>query len=86
MNSENTGYAVSSASGRTLKLYVDGKFVGLLSFADIEKAKKSRIFVATIFKFVEDTLPRRSNEPLEQPLMPIAQPEKLSLNLCEVRE
>lgn len=42
------GYAVLSASGRTLKLYVDGQFVGLLSLSDVDRCRKTRRFAASI--------------------------------------
>lgn len=48
---KRVGYAVLSASGRTLKLFEGSRFIGLLSIVDLEKCKKSRNFVATIIKY-----------------------------------
>lgn len=58
---KKVGYAVASAKGTALKLYEGNRFVGLISFADIECAKKSRVFVATIIKFSSKTEQQPSN-------------------------
>jgi hypothetical protein len=81
---QKVGYAVQSASGRSFKLYIGTQFVGLLSLADLERAKKSRIFVATIVKFngateTKPNLPngRNGEKPEKKPFY---------LNLLETEE
>lgn len=64
MNVEKTGYCYASVSGRTLKLYIGTHFIGLLSFADIEKCKKSRNFVAAIFKVIDEPAIREADPAL----------------------
>jgi hypothetical protein len=48
---EKVGYARLSSSGKSLKIYIGTRYVGLLSIADLERCKKSQNFVATIIKF-----------------------------------
>jgi hypothetical protein len=70
---EKVGYAVLSSSGKTVKIYVDNRFVGLLSMADLERLKKNRNFVATIVKYDEtDSV---------KPAVKEADPHKLKLDL-----
>jgi hypothetical protein len=67
------GYATSTAKGTSLKIYKGSRFIGAVSFADIERCRKSWFFVATIIKFPEQKQPKATIKE--------ANPEKLKFGL-----
>ena len=70
---KKVGYAAQSASGISLKIYEGSRFIGTISYADIEKTRQSKIFVASIVKF--------PNVKAEVPECKKADPSKLNFSL-----
>jgi hypothetical protein len=75
-NVEKVGYAILSASGKSLKIYADNRFIGLISLADVETCKKRpRSFAASIVKFNAAHAEKDSEKPKQ------ADPKKLDFSL-----
>jgi hypothetical protein len=82
---KKVGYGCSSSSGISLKIYEGTRFIGTISYSDIEKTRKSRNFVCTMVKYEDYQKPEPSET---KPTMKEADPQKLnfSLNLFEKEE
>jgi hypothetical protein len=52
-NFKTIGYVQLSASGNSFKVFVNSKFVGLVSVKDLQRCFKERFFVASIVQYCD---------------------------------